>query len=282
MAEPHITKRIRFPQPKDKIIDIHGVGYDDLRSLKPYKAFQPKNNYSLHYVRNGKGFLHIYGKQYNVSAGDFFLIPAGESAMYYPDDAEPWRYYFFSIYDSCGKELTEAIGFSDQIPVVHASNPQKITELIDMLFESENSSTELYYKTLTVLLMIASSVYPSDQLQTQFEKQPSLADEITQIIDENFTNCTFFVSEIPQMLHISHSHMCRTFKKATGISPLTYLNELRLRHSINLMKNKAFTIKDLSSAVGFSNEQYFMKLFKKKYGMTVGAYRKMLRDTTNA
>ncbi|MDQ1911410.1 AraC family transcriptional regulator [Paenibacillus sp. GD4] len=60
----------------------------------------------------------------------------------------------------------------------------------------------------------------------------------------------------------------RSFKKAKGISPLEYVNRLRIHSSKQLLQQPEVTIKDVSAALGFSNEFYFSRLFKNTVGIS--------------
>ena len=65
------------------------------------------------------------------------------------------------------------------------------------------------------------------------------------------------------------------FKKATGNSPVKYLNEYRLSVACELLHNTGDSIKSIAEKVGIPDQFYFSKLFKSKYSVSAQQYRKM-------
>ena len=51
------------------------------------------------------------------------------------------------------------------------------------------------------------------------------------------------------------------------------LTEIRIRHALFLIRQGDDTVKDIGKSVGYSNPNYFYKVFKKSTGMTVGEMR---------
>jgi len=67
--------------------------------------------------------------------------------------------------------------------------------------------------------------------------------------------------------------MLAAFKKSFGTSIMDYLTEVRLEHAKKMLENDALTIKHISSCCGFSDQNYFTKVFEKHTGLTPTKYR---------
>ncbi|CKH39264.1 response regulator [Streptococcus pneumoniae] len=76
------------------------------------------------------------------------------------------------------------------------------------------------------------------------------------------------------MCHGSPFHLQRTFKKMTGISPIEYIQRFRIVKAAEHLLQTNQSIKEISTAVGIENPEYFATLFKKKTGFTPTEYRK--------
>jgi len=64
------------------------------------------------------------------------------------------------------------------------------------------------------------------------------------------------------------------FRKETGDTFVHYLNSLRIRKACELLvAQRKTSVNRIGQQVGFENPQHFIKVFKKKTGMTPGAYR---------
>ncbi|MFC9414269.1 bifunctional transcriptional activator/DNA repair enzyme AdaA [Bacillus mobilis] len=79
---------------------------------------------------------------------------------------------------------------------------------------------------------------------------------------------------LAEMCHGSPFHLQRTFKKMTGISPIEYIQHFRIVKAAEQLLQTNQSIKEISTAVGIENPEYFATLFKKKTGFTPTEYRK--------
>ncbi len=72
---------------------------------------------------------------------------------------------------------------------------------------------------------------------------------------------------------ISESHLSHLFKKHSSYTFLEYLQECRIRHAMQLLKNPKLQISEVYRLCGFSNGSYFSRVFKRITGTTPGDYR---------
>ena len=72
----------------------------------------------------------------------------------------------------------------------------------------------------------------------------------------------------------SPSHFMRFFKQETGHSFIEYLNDYRISYAGYLLKESNDAIGEIASRCGFDNFSYFIRLFRRKYGVTPKEYRK--------
>jgi two-component system, response regulator YesN len=74
-------------------------------------------------------------------------------------------------------------------------------------------------------------------------------------------------------LNLSKHYVCYLFKKETGDNITLYVNKLRIEKAKQLVTETDCKIKEIYDRLGFSDQQYFCKIFKKITGMTVMQYR---------
>ena len=65
----------------------------------------------------------------------------------------------------------------------------------------------------------------------------------------------------------------RMFTRRFAMSPIEYLMNVRLYHARNLLITSDKLISEIGALCGFSSEQYFYRLFRRRYGMTPHHYR---------
>ena len=95
-----------------------------------------------------------------------------------------------------------------------------------------------------------------------------------QFISENFTR-NIGIEEIASAAHISASHLHFLFKAHFGKTPHQSLNQYRMEKAVELLRHQQLPVKQLTSACGFESESGFLRAFKRKYGVSPGAYRKL-------
>lgn len=74
-------------------------------------------------------------------------------------------------------------------------------------------------------------------------------------------------------LHMSAPYLGRVFKRVTGKSYSSYVNECRIEKARQLLSMNEVRVCDVAQRVGFDNQPYFQVLFKKHVGVTPGEYR---------
>ncbi|NHN29724.1 methylphosphotriester-DNA--protein-cysteine methyltransferase family protein [Paenibacillus sp. S3N08] len=75
--------------------------------------------------------------------------------------------------------------------------------------------------------------------------------------------------------HGSPYHLHRTFKKVKGMTPVAYIQQIRIGHAQQQLISTKKGIAEIGQSVGLPNTPYFITLFKKKTGSTPGDYRQL-------
>ncbi|NOT60812.1 MAG: helix-turn-helix domain-containing protein [Acidobacteria bacterium] len=70
------------------------------------------------------------------------------------------------------------------------------------------------------------------------------------------------------MVGMSQSHFTRFFKQATGMTFVDYLTQLRVGKARQLLRDQTLSIAEISSLTGFSDQSYFDKRFRERFGKT--------------
>ena len=84
------------------------------------------------------------------------------------------------------------------------------------------------------------------------------------------------IKQIAEQSFISEVYFRKLFKKEFKTSPQKYINDLRLENAINLIKIEYYSLKEISSMVGFRDYKYFLIQFKKFTGLSPTEYKKKL------
>lgn len=99
-------------------------------------------------------------------------------------------------------------------------------------------------------------------------------EKVTEIVQENLSSSSFDVVQLADILAMSKSSLYRKIKAITGLSPVEFIRNIRLKQGVNLLKNKSVTVSEVAYACGFSNPKYFATCFKDEFGITPKEYQK--------
>jgi AraC-like DNA-binding protein len=82
------------------------------------------------------------------------------------------------------------------------------------------------------------------------------------------------VAELAENSGISASHLSREFKRETGFTIGNYIQDMKLDTAKNMLLYSEFTPAEIAGILAFSDQSYFTELFRKKYGMPPGKYKR--------
>ena len=78
-----------------------------------------------------------------------------------------------------------------------------------------------------------------------------------------------------QMFFVNKEYLCRKFKQTFHTTMIAYLNHIRIEHAKQMLWDPLIKIRQIALDVGFEDEKYFARQFKKMTGMTPNDYRMM-------
>lgn len=80
--------------------------------------------------------------------------------------------------------------------------------------------------------------------------------------------------DVADYVGVSERHLARCFQQAVGLSPITYLNRLRVKVAKTLLDKGQMSITDVAMEVGFSAGGYFTRVFRDEVGISPREYLK--------
>lgn len=109
--------------------------------------------------------------------------------------------------------------------------------------------------------------------QTQFSKSKRYAQTICQYINANMTS-KISINELSNLLGLTGIHTSRVFKKEMNEDLSKYIARRKMEAAAVLLETSDYRIKEVAQKVGYEDQLYFDKVFKKYYGVTPKVYRK--------
>mgnify|MGYP000433979312 FL=1 len=80
------------------------------------------------------------------------------------------------------------------------------------------------------------------------------------------------IDRMASMMHISKSFFCRLYMQFHRVSPGQDLQNIRMEQAMYLLSCQGLSVRETAKKIGYENEYYFIRLFRKKYGKTPGEF----------
>jgi len=90
------------------------------------------------------------------------------------------------------------------------------------------------------------------------------------------------VSAVVANSDVAERSLKRRFKAATGLTLISYVQNLRVEEAKRLLETQATSFDEISASVGYENFAFFRRLFKRSTGLTPGQYRRMFSTFSGA
>lgn len=143
---------------------------------------------------------------------------------------------------------------------------------LQSLYKSEDYLSHTYlYKALIYELFAYLTLYHSSNNHIRIYN-PVFYD-IIDYIDKHF-NENLTIKQLAEKSSFNISYFSHKFKEYTGIPPIQYIIDCRLKASVEMLLHTKQPIDIISQECGFENTSYFIKMFRKKYNVTPKEFRK--------
>lgn len=209
------------------------------------------DEYELIFFYKNSAVLRIENQSFEMKEGCFALFNPGE------------------IHTVSAKPKTEsgiyALVFRLSDVFDNFNNFFEETELTEQIFDT-------YFKEKHSPLALKSQIYHLlSHLQIKNAVNSPLQNEnIKNVLSfmENNYNEKISVEDLAREAKLSKYHFIRVFKAYTDVTPIKYINQIRIAKAKELMKAGNTDITNTALQVGFDNISYFIKVFKELCGVT--------------
>ena len=231
--------------------------------------------YQFIYISHGKGVFEAdKSKLYNISAGDLFILFPGVLHYYEPAHETGWNEHWLELDGALAKTIINQFGFNSSQPVINIGYDEVLLGLFRKVMNEMQTEEIGYQYNLLGLAMNILGYIKSVSLrrQTLNNDVDKIIKEACYLMMENIEK-PFSIEELASKLKVGYHWFRKVFKEYTGISPLNYLQQLRLAKGKELLKNSHIPVYLIAETIGFETSKYFCHWFKKKVGKTPVEFR---------
>ncbi len=232
-----------------------------------------RDHYLIHMILKGKGCYRVGEKSYLLQQGDLFLAKPSQLITYTADESDPWEYAWVGFNGACANKLVSQLPFWDDSPIHHCSNFEKISFELLQIFENRGSSAPNETAMVGHLHLFMAYL-----MQEALEQSPRNNTSSAQYVHSaiKFIQFNYFhdisIDDIAKAVGVSRSHLYRVFMSNVGQSPIDYLTGYRISEACTLLKNSQLSIAEIAISVGFFDQFYFSRVFKKAKGIPPSKY----------
>ena len=247
----------------------------------PYRRY----NYYFVFITKGSAEYFIDNKPETVEEGQLlFVVP--HQIFFTLKASEGFKFYKLTLDEECLLLLRDTFSFLIHplnSPVISLDNDTqkrtlKLMVLIRSMLKIKTLPNSLILSYLNTFLMEIESSYVSRARQKIFTK-PDLYKffAFKTLVENEFTNNPSTMAMAKKM-DISADSLNRTVKKFAGVSPKEFiLRRIMLEAKRNLFYDN-IPVKELAYSLGFSDPNYFSRLFREKESQSISDYLKKMRN----
>lgn len=262
----------------DKLLNslsVYNTGYE---KCHPGYQWGPgiRDHYLIHHVIRGKGSYVLEGRMYHLNAGDTFLLFPNVEASYRADEEEPWEYAWVGFAGTDAYSMIANTDFSKKNPVLDQRlisdelfrKIQAVYNANGNTFRDAVAMTGALYSLMGYLMQHSKGEEKADNLQQHY------VERARQYIAEQYSY-PITVEDVAVYTGISRSYLFRLFRTMMKQSPKEYLLEYRIRQACQLLNQTELPVGSIAHSVGFEDNLYFSRVFKKYKNCTPSEYRGM-------
>jgi AraC-like DNA-binding protein len=128
---------------------------------------------------------------------------------------------------------------------------------------------------LEVLHHLARRFQAAERLREQFTRQQEKTNRLRKLFEhiERSYAARISLPEAAAMAGLSKPQFHTVFKKATGMTLVDYLTQIRLTQAVRLLRATDRSIAEIATQVGFADQSYFDRRFRRRFGRTPRQFR---------
>jgi len=246
----------------------------EYRRYRPNGGFAPHwhEDIEMHYILSGEMSGMHDQEPYKVKAGDLLIANSNVLHSGHRDSEEPYKAVLVLMnLEGMSKRLSDRNIMFQQI-ISDDPFVSDIMHKLDYELEKGEEEYQLTCKGL-VLQLVAHLVrhYIKEELSEKENiRRVRKLERFTPVIRYIEKHYTEDISnrELADMIHLGEDRFNHLFKDCMGISPLQYINGIRMEKAMHFLKMGQYSATEVASLVGISDYNHFGRLFRRTYGCT--------------
>ena len=232
------------------------------------------SDFQINYITSGKGIYTSGGNTYHVKAGSILLLFPGIKHTYHPLIDTGWHNYWVRFNGSFFSSLMIKDVLSPKKVFFEPGLHDSIMSIYNLILEEVTNMRPLYQLRLcAAIISLVVEVLDRERNKTIPTYYETIVEKAKFLMEQNIFN-SLNINTLEKQLGINPVHFQRYFKLSTSMSPYNYYINKKIMKAKSLLGEMNVSVKEAANQLGFDDEFYFSRLFKKKTGITPSKWKK--------
>lgn len=262
--------------PTTPFAEIIYVGWEKRNTKYYWDGLERATNHQciFQYTLSGRGEIRIGTQICPLEQHSAFLVVTGTDHRYYlPEDSEHWEFIFITLMGPEALECWSAVR-NHSGPVIRFDPDSPVIRTLEYIYlEASKKSITNGYKASGLAAQFVMEVYQSLKYnQASPDTWPEVVVQALKLIHENYAGINS-IEELSRSLGISKYKFSRLFHATCGVTAMQYLTKIRMEKAMELLRQTKLNLSEIARLTGYSDENYFNKVFRKSTGVSPGRFR---------
>ena len=228
-------------------------------------------------VTSGYGTLEVDGHRFHPTAGDVYIAPGWLPHRYgCREVSDPWHKTWMNVSGPLVEHLLKAYKIDHVFLFRNAAEANRILcETVAALETVSEEDRETFCaEAIFRLIRALGEHHARENVRLAGGDEPdSPAEQIRLFLRKKIMEPMPSLEDIAKVIRRSPVQAIRIFKGETGMTPYDFLLREKIDAAAELLRNSRKSVKEIAFMLGFHDEYYFSRLFKRKRGVSPKRFR---------
>jgi AraC-like DNA-binding protein len=218
------------------------------------------------YLLSGRGILETLNRCWDIETGNLFLLFPGVRHAYRPDPKTGWTETWVGFRGPhADRLLTQGI-ISPKDPVHRPGYHSQLVEGFESILDLARVQAPLHqFRIGARILSILAETLSLERMSAQQSRAKEIV-EAAKAFLESRIQLAFDLNGLCDQLSLSPAFLTNVFKDYTGMTPYQFCLHAKINRAKVILSGGECSVKEIAWKVGFEDQFYFSRLFKKKTG----------------
>jgi len=225
----------------------------------------------------GRGCISVRGRVFPVAPGQLGWLDGHHPHAHWGERTDPWELLWARIDGHSLDQIVEALGIqrSPVFDLPDPNTPARTLRRILRLMRTHPPALEALVHAQATCLIAALFEARQSEHARSLEGGPELPANIRKAVEDLslYYYRRWRIGDLAREAGLSVTQFFRCFRKATGSTPISFLRRERMSQAKRRLLESADSIKEIAEQVGYSDQFYFSRDFKRYTGTSPCHFR---------